>query len=115
MLSWARCFGSVMICSRVSATPRTQATRRSSQRRAPCRSPAEALGRAPVVSASSSPLLRRYAHRLRMRVRRILVDAPFDLGTEMAQQPLHRPGGAVAERADGVAFDLLRHLHQHVD
>src|SRR3954467_5986796 len=41
-------------------------------------------------------------HRLGMRVRRILVDAPLDLGAEVAQQALHRPGGAVAEGADGV-------------
>src|SRR5215471_5024826 len=60
-------------------------------------------------------LLRRHPHRLGMRVRRILVDAPLDLGTEVPQQTLHRPGGAVAERADGVALDLLRHLEQHVD
>src|ERR1043166_783179 len=60
-------------------------------------------------------LLRRHAHRLRVRVRRILVDAPLDLGPEVAQQALHGPGGAVAERADGVALDLLGHLEQHVD
>src|SRR5205085_10255570 len=66
-------------------------------------------------ATSPSLLLRCHAHRLGMRVRRILVDAPLDLRPEMAQQALHRPGGAVAERADGVALDLLRHLEQHVD
>src|SRR5205814_4741393 len=61
------------------------------------------------------PSLRRHAHRLGVRVRGILVDPPFDLGAEMADQALHRPGRAVAERADRVALDLGRDLHQHVD
>src|SRR5580704_6523087 len=59
--------------------------------------------------------LRRGPHRLGARVGRIFVDAPLDLGAEVAQQPLHRPGRAVAEGADGVALDLLCHLEQHVD
>src|SRR6202165_1064565 len=62
-----------------------------------------------------SSLLRRHAHGIGMRVRRILVDAPFDLRAEVAQQALHRPRRAVAERADGVALDLLGDLEQHVD
>src|SRR5262245_30182174 len=33
----------------------------------------------------------------------------------MPQQPLHRPGGAVAEGADGVPLDLGCHFHEHVD
>ena len=33
----------------------------------------------------------------------------------MADQALDRPGRRIAERADRVAFDLLRHLEQHVD
>src|SRR5262245_26912634 len=57
----------------------------------------------------------RLAHAVRIRVARILVDAALDLGPEVAQQPLHRPGGAVAERANGVTFDLLRHVEEHVD
>src|SRR5215218_667371 len=61
------------------------------------------------------PSLRRHAHGLGMRVRRILVDAPLDLGAEMANEPLHRPGRAVAERANGMTLDLLGHVHQHVD
>src|ERR1043165_677265 len=50
-----------------------------------------------------------------MRVRRILVDAPLDLGAEVAQEALHRPGRTVAERADGMALDLPGYVHQHVD
>src|SRR3954463_15067217 len=61
------------------------------------------------------PSLRRHAHGLGMRVCRILVDALLDLGAEVPQQALHRPGRAVAERADGVTLDLLGHVHQHVD
>src|ERR1044071_4682134 len=59
-----------------------------------------------MSSVMMSPSLRGHAHRLGMRVCHILVDAPLDLGAEVAQQPLHRPGGAVAERTDGVALDL---------
>src|SRR3954470_23116022 len=46
---------------------------------------------------------------------RILVDARLDLVTEMRDQALDRPGRGVAERADGVAFDLFCDLEQHVD
>src|SRR5947208_9783057 len=60
-------------------------------------------------------LFRRHRDRLGMRVSCILVDPALDLGPEVPQQPLHRPGGAVAEGADGVAFDLGRDLPQHVD
>src|ERR1700690_4325243 len=57
---------------------------------------------------SLMPLLRRLAHRaMGVRVARVLVDAPLDLRTEVPQQALYRPGGAVAEGANGVAFDLL--------
>src|SRR3954468_4562420 len=59
------------------------------------------------------PSLRRHAHRLGMRVRLLLCDAPLDLWTEVTQQALDRPGGAIAERADGVSLDLLGHIHQH--
>src|SRR4051812_27004554 len=61
------------------------------------------------------PSLRRHAHRLGMRVRRILVDAPLDLRAEVAQQALHRPGRAITEGANGVPLDLLGHVHQHAD
>src|SRR5215217_1455039 len=46
---------------------------------------------------------------------RILVDPLFDDVTEVADQALDRPGGRIAEGADGVAFDLLGHREQHVD
>src|SRR5271169_288218 len=50
-----------------------------------------------------------------MRVRGILVDPLLDLRTEVPQQALYRPGGAVAEGADRVALDLGGDFHQHVD
>src|SRR5215470_19402028 len=50
-----------------------------------------------------------------MRICRVFIDATFDLVAEVAEQPLHRPGGAVTEGADRVPFDLLGDLHQHVD
>src|SRR6202158_1040268 len=60
--------------------------------------------------------LRRLARGLvRIGIARIFVDAPLDLWPEMPQQALHRPGGAIAEGADGVALDLLGHVHQHAD
>jgi hypothetical protein len=37
------------------------------------------------------------------------------LTTGSADQALDRPGCRVAKRADGVAFDLLGHIEQHVD
>src|SRR5208337_5074652 len=60
-------------------------------------------------------LLRRDRDRLGMRVRRVLVDPLLDLRPEVPQQALHRPGRAVAEGADGVAFDLLGHIPQGID
>src|SRR5947209_3220487 len=59
--------------------------------------------------------LRRHSHRLGMRVRRIFVNTPLDLGPEVAKQSLHRPRRAIAEGANGVPLDLGRHFHQHVD
>src|SRR5215471_11475693 len=69
-----------------------------------------------LVIVSPAPFsLGRDLHRLRVRIGAILVDAALDLAPEMAKQTLHRPSRAFAERADGVALDLGRHLHQHVD
>src|SRR5882757_9436682 len=69
-----------------------------------------------IVPIGFLPSLRRHGgDRLGMRVRRVFVDAPLDLGTEVADEALHRPGGAVAEGADGVALDLGGHLPEHVD
>ena len=53
--------------------------------------------------------------RLAVRIGRILVDAPLDLGAEMGDEALDRPGRGVAERADRVALDLLGDVEQHVD
>src|SRR3546814_21055934 len=39
----------------------------------------------------------------------------FDFRAEMLEQPLDRPCGGVAERTDGVAFDLLGDVEQSVD
>src|SRR5215510_12379447 len=52
---------------------------------------------------------------LRSLVGAVVADAPFDLGTEMADQALDRPGGRIAQGADGVAFDLFGDVEQHVD
>src|SRR5262245_65234540 len=68
-----------------------------------------------AVMAASSALLRRHPHGLRMRIRAVVVDASLDLVTEMADEALHWPRRAVAERADGVSLDLGRDFHQHVD
>src|SRR6516165_2533318 len=50
-----------------------------------------------------------------MRVRRISVDASFDLGPEMPDQALHRPGCRIAERTDRMAFHPCRDVEKHVD
>src|SRR6185369_6198259 len=42
-------------------------------------------------------------------------DAALELGAEMAHQPLDRPGGSVAERANGVSLDLLGDVEKLVD
>ena len=58
------------------------------------------------------PSLRRHARAGRALARH---DAPLELGPEMADQALDRPGRRVAERADGVALDLARDLFEQVD
>src|SRR5215469_7726024 len=50
-----------------------------------------------------------------MRLGGVLIDPPLDLWPEMPQKALHRPGRAVAEGTDRVAFDLGRDPPQHVD
>src|SRR5690606_8262758 len=42
-------------------------------------------------------------------------DPILDLVAEMPDQPLHRPGRRLAERADRVAFHLLGDIEQGVD
>src|SRR5215469_1681579 len=56
-------------------------------------------------------LLRRLC-RDRARTR---ADAPLNLGTEMAQETLHRPRGAFAEGADRVPLDLFGYSLQEID
>src|SRR5579872_2973906 len=57
------------------------------------------------LTGSGIALLRRLARRMRA----VFGDAALHLGTEMPDQPLHRPHRAVGERADRVAFDLGGH------
>src|SRR5690348_9673378 len=52
---------------------------------------------------------------MRIGIARILINALFDLMTEMRNQSLDRPSRRIAERANGVAFDLRCDLKQHVD
>ena len=47
--------------------------------------------------------------------RHVLRNPAFQLGAEMADQALDRPRGCIAQRADGVTFDLLGDLLEHVD
>ena len=39
----------------------------------------------------------------------------FELVTEVFDETLHRPGGGITEGADGMTFDLIGHVKQHVD
>src|SRR6516162_8551454 len=47
-----------------------------------------------------------------MRRRRIGVNAPFDLGTEMPNQSLDWPRSRITKGANRVPFDLMRNLEQ---
>ncbi len=44
-----------------------------------------------------------------------VLDHVLELVPEVLHEALHRPRGRVAERADGVAFDLVRDVDQHVE
>src|SRR4030095_8829573 len=61
------------------------------------------------------PLFCRDRHRRRDRLERAGVDARLDHVAEMPDQALDGPGGGVAERADGMAFDLIADIEQHID
>src|SRR5215472_6593043 len=116
ILSWARCCAVPLTVSLRAARSRKRGTPQSRRMRAcPIGPGLSRYASHARMHSSYAPLLRRHAHRLRMRVRRVLIDAPLDLGPEVAQEALHGPCGAVAEGADRVALDLLRHLEQHVD
>src|SRR4051812_21673225 len=39
----------------------------------------------------------------------------LEVGAELGEEPQHRPGRGVAERADGVAADAVGHVGQQVD
>jgi len=45
----------------------------------------------------------------------VAVDPVLDVAPELADKALHGPGSGVSEGADGVAFNLLRELLEHVD
>src|SRR5690606_31054775 len=44
-----------------------------------------------------------------------VLDHVLELVPEVLQEALHRPRGRVAERADSVALDLVRDVHEHVE
>ena len=52
------------------------------------------------------------APRFSTMLRAAVVDHVLELVTEVLQEALHRPRGGIAERADGVAFDAVRHIEQ---
>src|SRR5277367_4429305 len=68
-----------------------------------------------TIRGSIASLLRRHAHGVAMWVGRVLINALFDLGPEMSDQTLDRPGRRVPERADRMALDLFGDVEQHVD
>src|SRR5690348_15757002 len=43
-----------------------------------------------------------------------IVDVVLEFLTVVLDEALYRPSGGVAESTDGVPFDLLRYIHQHV-
>src|SRR6266576_3126320 len=44
-----------------------------------------------------------------------LPELGFEVGAELGQEAEHRPGGRLAERADGVAGDAVRDIGQQLD
>ena len=78
----------------------------------------------PGRTSTSCAVDRQLRHRLLLSIRhqaarqalRVYASMPpLDLGPEVADQALDRPCRRVAERADGVALDLLGHVEQQVD
>src|SRR5512144_2361446 len=45
----------------------------------------------------------------------VLANSAFELRPEVPDQSLDRPGGGIAQRADGMPVDLAGDLIQHVD
>ena len=62
--------------------------------------------------STTTTLLRRHKHWLASAV---VIDAIFDLVAEMADQALNWPGRRIAERANGVAFNLARNIQKIID
>src|SRR5680860_776166 len=60
-------------------------------------------------------LLRGHRHGWRNRFGGFRVDPFLDDVAEVLDEPLHRPGRGVTERADGMAFDLFADVEQHLD
>src|ERR1700684_2864318 len=68
----------------------------------------------PAGTSTAFPLMVSFGIVLLRRQLAVFPDAPLHLGTEMADQPLDRPGGGIAQRADGGALDLVGHSQRHV-
>src|SRR5215471_649539 len=68
-----------------------------------------------MISFGMRASLRGYRHRRRYGLRRLRIDALLHDMAEMADQALNRPGRCIAERADGVALDLIADIKQHID
>src|SRR6185295_15833394 len=68
-----------------------------------------------ALRSACSRLLARSFRRLQHAARGAFGNAALELGAEMAHQPLDRPRRCVAERTDGVPFDLLGDVEQFVD
>ena len=48
-------------------------------------------------------------------LRFVLLDAILHLGSEVSDEPLHRPRRRISQRADGVSLDLSCELIQHLN
>src|SRR5208282_5611631 len=69
----------------------------------------------PGATSTAFPLMVSFGMALLRRHFAVFPDAPLHLREEMADQPLDRPGGGIAQRADGVALNLVGNLQQRVD
>src|ERR1700683_3798445 len=69
----------------------------------------------PAGTSTAFPLMVSFGIALLRSQLAVFPDAPLHLGTEMADQPLDRPGGGLAQHAVGVPLDREEVSQQNID
>src|SRR6185312_1586247 len=78
-------------------------------------SPLRALTGLPLISTltnSSAMLCRPRSELVRDHAAAAVIHHVFELVPEVLEEALHRPGGGIAERADGMALDAVGDIDQ---